>query len=209
MPKLEPTKRTGTSSEASEQERAWVLAAQKGSREAFEKLANQHYQGIFQMIYYRVNRPMDAEDLTQEVFMKAFKGLNRLTDEHRFKGWLYRIAVNQVRDFHRRKKFMGLIKPFTSEEENTYSNAPTSDEPGPLEKLMQKRFRQEAEIFLNRLSNMEKDVFLLRFFDQLHISEIATALNKGESTIKTHLYRALSKFKKDYAFQLFLKGETD
>jgi len=80
-------------------------------------------------------------------------------------------------------------------------------ESGPLEALIRKRFRHESETFLSKLSRMEKDVFVLRFMDQLKINEIATALKKGESTVKTHLYRALSKFKKDRAFQDFLKGE--
>jgi RNA polymerase sigma-70 factor (ECF subfamily) len=175
--------------------------AKDGSREAFEQLAGHYYGDIFRMIYYRTQRRMDAEDLTQEVFLKAYKGLGSLADENHFKGWLFRIAVNRVRDFHRRKKFYHLFKSIPDDEVDAQT------ESGPLETLIRKRFRQESETFLSRLSRMEKDVFVLRFMDQLQINEIAIALKKGESTIKTHLYRALSKFKKDRAFQDFLKGE--
>ena len=184
-----------------------VKMAKDGSRDAFEQLAGHYYGDIFRMIYYRTQRRMDAEDLTQEVFLKAYKGLSRLTDEKHFKGWLFRIAVNRVRDFHRRKKFLHLFKSITDEEMDAHVDTHAQSESGPLEALIRKRFLQESETFLSRLSTMEKDVFVLRFMDQLQINEIATALKKGESTIKTHLYRALSKFKKDRAFQNFLKGE--
>lgn len=181
--------------------------AKDGSREAFEQLASHYYGDIFRMIYYRTQRRMDAEDLTQEVFLKAYKGLGSLTDENHFKGWLFRIAVNRVRDFHRRKKFLHLFKSIPDDEVDAHVDTHAQTDSDPLEALIRKRFLQESETFLSRLSRMEKNVFVLRFMDQLQINEIATALKKGESTIKTHLYRALSKFKKDRAFQDFLKGE--
>ena len=58
---------------------------------------------------------------------------------------------------------------------------------------------------LGQLSKMEQEVFLLRFLDELGIKEIAEVLHKSESTVKTHLYRALGKFKNDTAFRAFIK----
>ena len=181
--------------------------AKAGSMKAFERLADHYYGDIFRMIYYRTRSRMDAEDLTQEVFLKAYNGLGRLADEDRFKGWLFRIAVNRVRDHHRRKKFLHLFKSIPNDDVNAHAETSAANDSGPLEALIRKRFRQESETFLSSLSRMEKDVFVLRFIDQLQINEIATALKKSESTVKTHLYRVLSKFKKDRAFQDFLKGE--
>jgi len=205
--KKEKEKEIRSSSTKTQQEKTWVKLAKDGSREAFEQLAGHYYGDIFRMIYYRTQRRMDAEDLTQEVFLKAYKGLGGLTDEDHFKGWLFRIAVNRVRDFHRRKKFLHLFKSIPDDEVDAHVDTHAQTESGPLEALIRKRFLQESETFLSRLSRMEKNVFVLRFMDQLQINEIATALKKGESTIKTHLYRALSKFRKDRAFQEFLKGE--
>jgi RNA polymerase sigma-70 factor (ECF subfamily) len=186
---------------------ARVKLAKTGNREAFEQLARHYYGDIFRMIYYRTRSRTDTEDLTQEVFLKAYQGLDRLTDEARFKSWLFRIAVNRVHDFHRRRKFLHLFKIVQDDDLDTHADPHTTAEPDPLEALILKRFRQESATFLSRLSKMEKDVFMLRFMDRLQINEIATVLKKGESTVKTHLYRALSKFKKDRAFQHFLKGE--
>ena len=207
MHKTKKEKEINSSSAKALQEVTWVKMAKGGSREAFEQLAGHYYGDIFRMIYYRTQSRMDAEDLTQEVFLKAYKGLGHLADEDHFKGWLFRIAVNRVRDFHRRKKFLHLFKSIPNNDVDAHVDTQAATEAGPLETLIRKRFRQESETFLSRLSRMEKDVFVLRFMDQLKINEIATALKKGESTVKTHLYRALSKFKKDRAFQDFLKGE--
>lgn len=197
----------GAASPESQQEMTWIKQAKTGSRKAFERLTDRYYGDIFRMIYYRTHNRMDAEDLAQEVFLKAYKGLDSLSDENRFRGWLFRIAVNRLRDFHRRKKFLYLFKSFPNDDVDETVDVQSPKDSDPLEALIQKRFRHESETFLSRLSRMEKDVFVLRFMDQLRIGEIAIALNKGESTIKTHLYRALSKFKKDKAFQDFLKGE--
>lgn len=197
----------GAVSPETQQEMTWIKQAKTGSRKAFERLTDRYYGDIFRMIYYRTHNRMDAEDLAQEVFLKAYKGLDSLSDENRFRGWLFRIAVNRLRDFHRRKKFLYLFKSFPNDDVDETVDVQSPNDSDPLEALIQKRFRHESETFLSRLSRMEKDVFVLRFMDQLRIGEIAIALNKGESTIKTHLYRALSKFKKDKAFQDFLKGE--
>lgn len=197
----------GAVSPETQQEMTWIKQAKTGSRKAFERLTDRYYGDIFRMIYYRTHNRMDAEDLAQEVFLKAYKGLDSLSDENRFRGWLFRIAVNRLRDFHRRKKFLYLFKSFPNDDVDETLDVQSPNDSDPLEALIQKRFRHESETFLSRLSRMEKDVFVLRFMDQLRIGEIAIALNKGESTIKTHLYRALSKFKKDKAFQDFLKGE--
>jgi len=207
MQKAETEKKISAASPETRQEMAWVKEAKTGSREAFEHLVDHYYGDVFRMIYYRTQNRMDAEDLSQEVFLKAYKGLNSLIEEDHFKGWLFRIAVNRVRDYHRRKKFLYLFKNLPNDDVELPVDRKTTTDSDPLEALIQKRFRQESETFLSRLSRMEKDVFVLRFMDHLQINEIATALKKSESTVKTHLYRALSKFKKDRAFQHFLKGE--
>ena len=207
MPTAKTEKRKQPATPEDHQVRSWVQEARAGNRRAFEHLANHYYGEIFRMMYYRTQSRVDAEDITQEIFLKAYKGLGRLTDENRFKGWLYRIAINRVKDFHRRKKFRKLFKPLSHDIVNTQIDIQESPEPDPFEALTRKRFRQESEKFMARLSKTEKHVFTLRFFDQLTTNEMATALRKSESTIKTHLYRALAKFKHDSIFRSFLKGE--
>jgi RNA polymerase sigma-70 factor (ECF subfamily) len=205
-----PTPKTKTitvnPADETSQVHAWVKAAQAGNRASFERLADKYYSAIFRMVYYRTHNRMDAEDITQDVFTKAYKGLGRLTDANRFKGWLFQIAVNRVRDFHRRKKLTRMFTSLSDDSNEMQPDQIESTNPGPYDLLVRQRFHQESKIFLARLSKIEKDVFMLRFFDQLQLNEIATALKRSESTIKTHLYRALAKFKNDHSFRKFLKG---
>jgi len=201
------TKQTNPAGE-NDKIQAWVKAAQAGQRTSFERLADRYYSAIYRMAYYRTHNRMDAEDITQDVFAKAFKGLGRLTDANHFKAWLFQIAINRVRDFHRRKKLTRLFKPLADDAGDTQPDQFETTSPGPYELLRRQRFQQESEKFMARLSKTEKEIFMLRFFDQLQFNEIATALQRSESTIKTHLYRALAKFKHDHQFREFLKGDS-
>ena len=147
------------------------------------------------MLYYRTRSRMDAEDLTQDVFLKAFKHLARLQSPAVFRSWLYRIAVNRVNDHFRKKRFRALFGNVSVDEEGFRETEEMAVPPRAPDDLERKEFWQQVERMLEALSRMEREVFLLRFFDQLSLKEITAALGKNESTIKTHLYRALNKMK--------------
>ena len=182
-----------------------VYKAQKGNRYAFEQLVNNFQGDIYRMIYYRTRSRMDAEDLTQEVFMKAFDSLSRLKEAEKFRSWLFSIAVNRVRDHHRKKRFRSLFKVSAHRIDMERVETQHADEPHAMDDLLRKDFWRQIELLLDKLSRMEKEVFILRFFDHPNINEISRVLCKSESTIKTHLYRALAKFKKESAFRQWLQ----
>ena len=140
---------------------------------------------------------MDAEDLTQEIFLQAFKNLSGLKAAEKFRIWLFSIAINRVRDFHRKRVFRSLFGASSDNVEIQEPDQETRDNPEALKNLMRQDFWRQIGEILNKLSRMEKEVFLLRFFDHLSIKEITHAMRKSESTVKTHLYRALKKFRKD------------
>ena len=150
------------------------------------------------MVYYRVRPHTEAEDLTQDIFLKAFRNIGNLREANRFKSWLYRIAVNRVRDFHRRQRLRTMFSSDSEfNEADLTEKRDEGEDPEALSKVMKAEFWHQIGLILKRLSSMEKEVFMLRFFDHLSINEIAGVLKKSESTIKTHLYRALAKFKKE------------
>lgn len=175
-----------------------VEKAKGGDRVAFNRLVDRFQPEILRMVYYRVRPHAEAEDLTQDVFMKAYRNIKNLRETNRFRSWLYRIAVNRVRDFHRRQRLRSL---FSSDAEFDETHLPEgkdrNDDPDALSEVLKAEFWEQIGLILKKLSRMEKEVFTLRFFDHLSIGEIAGVLKKSESTIKTHLYRALAKFKKE------------
>ncbi len=165
--------------------------ARSGDRTSMEELTNLFHKDIFRMIFYRIGSRMDAEDLTQETFIKVSKNINRLKDPSRFKAWLYSIALNLVRDFHRKKKLMSIFATTTADEDNGLRG----EQNNALENIMAKEFWHQFYRLTEQLSRKEREVFILRYVDQLGIREIAETLKNNESTVKTHLYRALKKFK--------------
>ncbi|MBU2622438.1 MAG: RNA polymerase sigma factor [Proteobacteria bacterium] len=189
-----------------------VLLAQKavsGNSHAFNQLADLYYNKIFRLVYYRIKYKMDAEDLTQEIFAQAFRNLNSLKEVEKFKSWLFSIAINKVKDFKRKKQFtslFGILSDRSIKDEQKPDTEPDSKpDANPLYNVMRQNFWRQFEEVLNRLSYLEKEVFLLRFLDQLGINEISVTLNKNESTVKTHLYRALKKLKYDDSVKRLLK----
>ena len=186
-----------------------VLKARDGDRVAFNRLVDRFQPEILRMVYYRVRPHAEAEDLTQDIFMKAFRNVGNLREADRFRSWLYRIAVNRVRDFHRRLRLRTM---FSSDSEFNEADLPEkgdeNDDPEALSQVLKAEFWHQIGLILKKLSRMEKEVFMLRFFDHLSISEIAGVLKKSESTIKTHLYRALAKFKKEDKLRRMLQEVT-
>jgi RNA polymerase sigma-70 factor (ECF subfamily) len=170
-----------------------VRAAIDGNRSSFEQLVEIHQGGIFRMVYARVQSKTDAEDLVQDVFLKAYGSLRALRDPELFKAWLYRIAVNKVKDFHRKQRFASLFSFTQEEKEQDYPDLG----PDSYDHLAGKQFWTRFNEFIKKLSRLQQEVFRLRFLDHLSIAEIALTLEKNESSVKTHLYRAIEKFKNE------------
>ncbi len=182
----------------------------EGNRTAFEQLVELTQEEIFRMIYYRTNSRADAEDLAQEVFLQAYKKVGRLKSADQFRGWLYSIALNRVRDFHRSRRFKNLFSEWDESSDMSPSNEPHQNDAGasPLDSLAREAFWTRLTRSLEQLSRWEREVFMLRFMDQLSLREISRALTKSESTVKTHLYRALKKLKSDASLFELLKEES-
>ena len=185
-----------------------VKQARDGNRWAFDQLIDRYQGDIHRMIYYRIRARMDAEDLTQDVFIRAYRSIARLREPERFRGWLYTIAVNRVNDYLRKKRVRSI---FTSSDEGI-DIQPDAEEhrerPEALEQVLKEDFWRQVGRIAKKLSKMEREVFMLRFLDSLNINEIAQILKKSESTVKTHLYRALAKFKKEKGLRQFLQEDV-
>lgn len=201
---MAPSDNTAKASGTSTQLLSLVKQARDGNRSAFAQLADRFHEDIFRMVFYRIRTRADAEDITQDAILKAFQKISSLKDAAKFRGWLFSITLNQIRDFQRKKRFRSLFKV---DDENIESHPPgeaDSDQPEALDHVLREDFWRQIGLILKKLSRMEREVFLLRFFDHLSINEIAGALKKNESTVKTHLYRALAKFKKEPVMRQWL-----
>jgi RNA polymerase sigma-70 factor (ECF subfamily) len=184
-----------------------VEKARDGNRLAFDQLIDRYQGDIYRMIYYRIHRQMDAEDLTQDVFVRAYRSIARLREPQRFRSWLYTIAVNRVNDYLRKKRVRSIFKSSDEGPEIQPEADDRRENPEALEQVLKEDFWRQVGRIARKLSKMEREVFMLRFMDDLNIAEIAQILKKSESTVKTHLYRALAKFKKEKGLRQFLQED--
>jgi RNA polymerase sigma-70 factor (ECF subfamily) len=171
---------------------ALVEKTREGNRLSFQELVNMFQEDIYRLAYYRTYSQMDAEDLTQEAFEQAFRKMDTLHDPQRFRAWLYSIAVNRCNDFLRKRKYQALLQMRTVQEQD-FMDADNDMSNNYNDRIEKKRFWHKVKLMLKKLSAMEREVFTLRFMDHRSLKEIALILDKNESTIKTHLYRALNK----------------
>ncbi len=136
--------------------------------------------------------------------MQMLKSLPGLKDPARFRSWLFMIALNRIRDFYRKKSIMALFDSKTEPEEADLPDTDNHD--NPVNYVMRKEFWKQFRAFTDTLPRWEREVFTLRFVEHLGIREIAETLKKNESTVKTHLYRALKKFRQTPELHNLLKG---
>lgn len=187
---------------------ALARKARKGDAKAFDKLVDIYWEDVYRMIIYRTGSAMDAEDIAQEAFAKAFAGIGGLGEAASFKGWLYAIAMNQVRDYYRRRGVRSIVGPLGEAEANQPEpDAPSGDEKA-VDNVFKSEFWQKVGEFCQSLAQGEREAFTMRFIDGLSIRETAQALGRSESAVKTQLYRAVGKFRGDKTLLQVLRGEA-
>ena len=170
-----------------------ITRTQNGDTEAFTPIVNRYRERIYKLIYRWVRHHETAEDLCQEVFLKAWQALPRFKGGSLIYSWLYRIAVNCCKDYLRKQK-----RQFVFACEELPDNADdvlqmTQMQPGPEEILEKKELKSIIGKCVHQLPFHQCRVFCLHYRDGLLIKEIASRLNKSESTIKSHLYHARQK----------------
>lgn len=167
----------------------------QGEEKSFEVLLKRHLNGVYSFIYKFVNNSSEAEDLTQDVFLKAWRNLSKFDIQKAgFKTWLYAIAKNSAFDWLKKKKDISF-SDFLREDEDGQSffefnlNVQTSAE------IEKKIFLSEL---LSSLDDDEKQIILMKHQENLSFSEIALFLKKSVNTIKSRYQRALAKLRKNF-----------
>jgi len=174
-----------------ETDRNLAIAAQAGKREAFDALVIRHGPGLLSFLRRMVNRAEDAQDLFQEVFLRAYKGLGRLKDPDRFRSWLVTIAANAARRHYERRG----ARP--DEQELEDEPAGLEDESnGALDALETEERQEMVRRAMERLPPRQKAVLSLRLDLELPFQEIAGALGITEENARAHHYQALRSLRR-------------
>jgi RNA polymerase sigma-70 factor (ECF subfamily) len=171
-----------------------VLLAIQGDQEAFGALYMMHLNAIYRYIYFRIGDEHEAEDLTEEVFVRAWEALPKYRPGVLpFTSWLYRIAHNLTVDFYRKSAPVSLSEP----DLQNILRASTSTE----EAVEDRQMARMLAAAIKRLDTLEQEIILLRFVQGLPHQEVAAMLGKSINATRVIQHRALARLSG------FLKGQ--
>jgi RNA polymerase sigma-70 factor (ECF subfamily) len=140
----------------------------------------------------------DADDATQEVFIKALKNIRQFREESSLKTWLYRITFNVCSNYLRKKKFFGIFQSKTSVEdefEDELENI-TDGTLNPEEKYINNEYEERLLKLLMTLPKKQRETFSLRYFDEMPYEEISKILGTSVGGLKANYYQATKKLSK-------------
>ena len=165
--------------------------ALEGDENAFRSLLEKYRNLVFSIMLKMVRNKQEAEDLTQEAFMKAFASLASFNDEFAFSTWLMKIASNNCIDFLRKKKLKtySIHEPIQYKDEKIEIEIPDHD-PSPERTLLQSERSRMIEETINELPERYRYVIILRHKEEKSYEEIAEIMNLPLGTVKAQIFRA-------------------
>ena len=182
-----------------------VSLAQGGDLAAYDELVTRHRARVFAMIRNMIHQEADAWDLSQEVFIKAWKALPRFEARARFSTWIYRIAHNVVYDWVRKRKVEGSgeLNDEIFEKDRIEPASATTPSLGvsPDDSMARAELRRNIEAALGKLSEEHREAVLLKDVHGLAYKEIAEVMDCSIGTVMSRLYYARQKL------QVMLKDE--
>lgn len=187
-------------------EASLVAAAKNGDVSAFEALVTRYERKIFRLAQHITQNNEDAEDVSQEAFLKAFEHLGEFQGNSRFYTWLVRIAVNQalMKLRKRRTKDVSLDQEIETEE-NFVPREVEDWGPSPEERYSQAELAQILSQVIGELDPLFRLVFQLRDIDELSTEETAEILGISVPAVKSRLLRARLKLR-DKLNRYFVRG---
>ncbi len=173
-----------------------------GDQDAWSAIVKQHWRKVFNVAYKFVGRHEEAEDLTQDIFLKIFRSLGTFDRRANFQTWLISVSRNLCIDYYRsvRKERETIDRQVTAEE-----TSPASHDAGPLAALEQRDLAALLRRALNSLPASLRLAVMMRDIQELSYQEIAERLQLPEGTVKSRINRG----RKELARQILRMREDD
>lgn len=171
----------------------------QGDLLAFRELVEKFKKKIFYISYDFLKDHHEAEDISQEVFIKIFRSIEKFKKDAKMSTWIYQITVNTCIDALRKKKAKPAIqidegKPVEYWAEDSILSAKIGSPESCAEaSLLQIKIQQA----LHKISDKERAVFIMRHYNELTINEIADVMKISSGTVKSFLFRGLQKLRKE------------
>ncbi|MCB1052441.1 MAG: RNA polymerase sigma factor [Acidobacteria bacterium] len=167
----------------------------KGNLNGFEILVKRHQNKVYRLILHMLHQEEEAWDVAQEVFLKIYNSRQSYAENAKFTTWLYRIATNaaidRIRQLRRDQKVQGL------EEHEEF----VSEDHGPQDQLQIQEARQQLERALAKLSERQRGMVIMKYYEGFAVNEIAEVFDCAAGTVKATLFQAVRNLR-DHLGQL-------
>ena len=167
-----------------EQETTWVVQAQQGDPQAFTNLVETYQRPVYNLCYRMLGNAQDAEDAAQETFLRAYRSLRKYDNSRPFPTWLLSIAAHYCIDLQRKRKLPVL--EIDGEEEFEIPDRAME----PEKMLSNKQEKEMITGMLKKISETDRAVIILRYWQEMPEEEIAKSLSLTISAVKSRLHRA-------------------
>lgn len=159
----------------------------------FDEVVRRHQRRVFRFLFMLLRDADEADNLTQECFLRAYQSISSFRGESSMETWLLRIAANLVRDQARNRKrsFWKRLLGLEDGGEREGAARIASPHPSPERYVLVREEVQAVWRAADQLSDQQRAVFLLRFVEEMELSEIANVLGLQVGSVKSHLFRAL------------------
>ena len=177
-----------------EQELTVIRRVQRGDTDAFEVLVAAYEKNVFNVALQMTGNREDAQDMTQEAFLKAYSSLSSFRGDSKFSSWLYRIVSNVCLDFKRRQGRRPSSSLTVEDDEGENVQLDIADESQSPEALLERKMTREAvRAGLQQLPDEQRQILLLREIQGLSYEEIGEAMGLEAGTVKSRIFRARKK----------------
>jgi len=189
-------------------DRILVDRFRSGDLNAFDEMVNRYWDRIYAMVSQLLRNQQDAEEVTQDAFIRAHRGLTNFRGDSSFSTWLYQIATNLARNRYwywwrrKRDKTLSFDAPVSAESETTLAEIIPADVITPEDATVTQEFVDRVAAGMEQLSEKHREILVLRNVQNLAYEEIAEILSISVGTVKSRIARARESLKE------ILGGET-
>jgi RNA polymerase sigma-70 factor (ECF subfamily) len=165
-------------------ETQWLINARSGDAQSFGRLVDAYQTPVYNLCYRMLGDHYEAEDAAQEVFLRAYKSMDRYDPQRPFSTWILSIAAHYCIDLIRKRRMKTV-----SIDELPYQQI-TDHSPQPETALSNREREEQVRVLLDSLSADDRAAVVMRYWYDFSYEEIAAALNLSVSAVKSRLHRA-------------------
>ncbi|MCH6254964.1 sigma-70 family RNA polymerase sigma factor [Puniceicoccaceae bacterium K14] len=177
-------------------DKALVARFKAGDEAAFEEMVTRYWDRIYAMVHQLLRNTQDAEEVTQDAFIRAHRGLEKFRGDSSFSTWLYQIATNLARNRYwywwrrKRDKSVSFDQSLGGESDTTLAEVFPADVATPSDVAVTNEFQDRVSAAMELLNEKHREVLVLRNVKNMTYDEIADVLRISIGTVKSRIARA-------------------